>query len=115
MDVTASTSRKRHREPESGVSDQSLPAEDNLEFTDTFVAIRMMCAQFPHIEKVSIRPFVLQSQLYSSVKDRTQVDRELEVRYLLPSWLLKCIREVMQAPSFACLAKHALYPSYSIY
>ncbi|KAF2286800.1 hypothetical protein GH714_030413 [Hevea brasiliensis] len=28
--------------------------------------------------KVSIRPFILRSQLYSCVKDRTQVDRELE-------------------------------------
>lgn len=38
----------------------------------------MMRAQFPRIDKVSIQPFVLRSQLYSSVKDRTQVDRELE-------------------------------------
>lgn len=30
--------------------------------------------------KVSIKPFILRSQLYSSVMDRTQVDRELEVR-----------------------------------
>lgn len=29
--------------------------------------------------QVSVKPFMLQSQLYSSVKDRTQVDRELEV------------------------------------
>ncbi|XP_023907538.1 uncharacterized protein LOC112019244 [Quercus suber] len=28
--------------------------------------------------QVSIQPFILRSQLYSSVKDRTQVDRELE-------------------------------------
>jgi len=27
----------------------------------------------------SVEPFILKSQLYSSVKDRTQVDRELEV------------------------------------
>ncbi|XLR04201.1 hypothetical protein S83_070399, partial [Arachis hypogaea] len=27
---------------------------------------------------VSVQPFILKSQLYSSVKDRTQVDRELE-------------------------------------
>ena len=26
-------------------------------------------------------PFILQSQLYSSVKDRTQVDRDLEVLF----------------------------------
>ncbi|MED6108005.1 hypothetical protein PIB30_019408 [Stylosanthes scabra] len=37
-----------------------------------------MRAQFPHIDKVSVQPFILKSQLYSSVKDRTQVDRELE-------------------------------------
>lgn len=38
----------------------------------------MMRAQFPCNDKVSVKPFMLQSQLYSSVKDRTQVDRELE-------------------------------------
>lgn len=32
--------------------------------------------------KVGIQPFILQSQLYSSVKDRTQVDRDLEVWFL---------------------------------
>ncbi|CAH9051229.1 unnamed protein product [Cuscuta epithymum] len=78
MDETASTSRKRQRDPESGSSDGSLLLEDSLALTDTFVAVRMMSAQFPYIEKVSVRPFVLQSQLYCSIKDRTQVDRELE-------------------------------------
>ncbi|KAI3829767.1 hypothetical protein L1987_03895 [Smallanthus sonchifolius] len=52
--------------------------EDNLIFSDTMVALRMMRAQFPHIDKVTVEPFILQSQLYSSVKDRTHVDRELE-------------------------------------
>ncbi|KAL2488961.1 Serine-threonine protein kinase 19 [Forsythia ovata] len=42
------------------------------------VALQIMRAQFPHIEKVSFQPFVLQSQLYSNIKDMTQVDRELE-------------------------------------
>ncbi|KAG6776465.1 hypothetical protein POTOM_019976 [Populus tomentosa] len=51
---------------------------DSLTFSDTMVALRIMRAQFPHIDKVSIQPFILHSQLYSSVKDRTQVDRELE-------------------------------------
>ncbi|KAK9057386.1 hypothetical protein SSX86_022221 [Deinandra increscens subsp. villosa] len=79
----SSTSRKRSREegdsaPESHESDQSLSLEDNLIFSDTMVALRMMRAQFPHIDKVTVEPFILQSQLYSSVKDRTQVDRELE-------------------------------------
>ncbi|CAJ2651751.1 serine/threonine-protein kinase 19 isoform X2 [Trifolium pratense] len=32
----------------------------------------------PHHHSVSVEPFILKSQLYSSVKDRTQVDRELE-------------------------------------
>lgn len=59
-------------------SDQSLSLEDNLTFSDTLVALRIMRAQFPHLDKVSIQPFILRSQLYSSVKDRTQVDRELE-------------------------------------
>jgi serine/threonine-protein kinase 19 len=47
--------------------------------TDTKIALEMMCAQFPKIEKASVRPFVLRTQLYSSVRDRTLVDRELEV------------------------------------
>jgi serine/threonine-protein kinase 19 len=59
--------------------DQCLPLEDDLTFSDTSVALRMMRAQFPRIDQASIPPFILQSQLYSSVNDRTQVDRELEV------------------------------------
>ncbi|XP_021768809.1 serine/threonine-protein kinase 19-like isoform X1 [Chenopodium quinoa] len=39
----------------------------------------MMRAQFPKLEKVTVKPFILRSQLYSSVKDRTQVDHELEL------------------------------------
>ncbi|AEC07017.1 Serine-threonine protein kinase 19 [Arabidopsis suecica] len=58
--------------------DQCLPLEDDLTFSDTSVALRMMRAQFPRIDQASIPPFILQSQLYSSVNDRTQVDRELE-------------------------------------
>ncbi|GMH02338.1 hypothetical protein Nepgr_004177 [Nepenthes gracilis] len=58
--------------------ERSVCLEDSLSFSDTLVALRMMRAQFPKIEKVSIRPFILRSQLYSSIKDRTQVDRELE-------------------------------------
>ncbi|KAK1428413.1 hypothetical protein QVD17_17246 [Tagetes erecta] len=75
-----STSRKRSRDEDDSVpeSHQSLPLEDNLIFSDTMVALRMMRAQFPRNDKVTAEPFVLQSQLYSSVKDRTQVDRELE-------------------------------------
>ncbi|KAG6553113.1 hypothetical protein Mapa_005451 [Marchantia paleacea] len=46
--------------------------------TDTLVAIKMMCAQFPKISQNAVRPFVLRSQLYSSVSDRTTADRELE-------------------------------------
>ncbi|XP_041006121.1 serine/threonine-protein kinase 19 homolog [Juglans microcarpa x Juglans regia] len=79
----SSRGRKRLRdqedtEPQCSDLDQTLSLEENLTFSDTLVALRMMRAQFPHIEKVAIQPFVLRSQLYSSVKDRTQVDRELE-------------------------------------
>jgi len=42
------------------------------------IALQLMCTQFPKLEKLVVQPFVLQSQLYSSVKDRTQVDRDLE-------------------------------------
>ncbi|KAL6876418.1 hypothetical protein ACP4OV_012990 [Aristida adscensionis] len=52
--------------------------EDNLIFNDTMIALQLMRTQFPKLEKVVTQPFILQSQLYSSVKDRTQVDRDLE-------------------------------------
>ncbi|KAI4331533.1 hypothetical protein MLD38_029718 [Melastoma candidum] len=52
--------------------------EDGLNFSDTLVALQIMKAQFPLIDKVSLQPFVLRSQVYSSVSDRTQVDREIE-------------------------------------
>ncbi|KAM3683298.1 hypothetical protein ACJW31_12G136700 [Castanea mollissima] len=88
MDKTSeeasSKGKKRQREQQptetqtNQLHHQILSLEDNLSFTDTLVALRMMRAQFPRIDKVSIQPFVLRSQLYSSVKDRTQVDRELE-------------------------------------
>ncbi|EFJ28334.1 hypothetical protein SELMODRAFT_93085 [Selaginella moellendorffii] len=42
------------------------------------VAIQLMLAQFPKLEQWNLRPFVLRTQLYSSVKDRTTVDKELE-------------------------------------
>ncbi|XP_019235116.1 PREDICTED: serine/threonine-protein kinase 19 isoform X2 [Nicotiana attenuata] len=86
--TSPSTSRKRQRddepepepEPELELNDaQFVTMEENFNFSDTLVALRMMCAQFPHIEKVSIQPFILRSQIYSSVKDRTQVDRDLEI------------------------------------
>ncbi|ESQ50426.1 hypothetical protein EUTSA_v10002060mg [Eutrema salsugineum] len=55
-----------------------LSLQDELNFSDTSVALRMMRSQFPRIDQASVPPFILQSQLYSSVNDRTQVDRELE-------------------------------------
>ncbi|XVF21565.1 hypothetical protein REPUB_Repub12eG0100500 [Reevesia pubescens] len=76
--------KKRRREEEEEIeaetsdADHSLSLEKNLSFSDTLVALRIMRAQFPQIDKVAIQPFILQSQLYSSVKDRTQVDRDLE-------------------------------------
>ncbi|XP_021770154.1 serine/threonine-protein kinase 19 homolog isoform X1 [Chenopodium quinoa] len=59
--------------------DELLSFEKSLTFSDTLVALRMMQAQFPKLEKVTVKPFILHSQLYSSVKDRTQVDQELEL------------------------------------
>lgn len=53
--------------------------ESNFIFTDTLIALRMMHAQFPKTEKVTVQPFTLQSQLYSCINDRTQVDRDLEL------------------------------------
>ncbi|XP_062148065.1 uncharacterized protein LOC133856999 isoform X2 [Alnus glutinosa] len=79
----SSKGKKRQRDQEdselqSNDLDQTLSLEGNLTFSDTLVALRIMRAQFPRIQKVSIQPFVLRSQLYSSVEDRTQVDRDLE-------------------------------------
>jgi len=59
-------------EPErEDASEWSMPS-------DTKIALELMRSQFPKIEKASVQPFVLRSQLYSSVNDRTLVDRELE-------------------------------------
>ncbi|XP_061367483.1 uncharacterized protein LOC133310549 [Gastrolobium bilobum] len=69
------TKRRRDEDYDAG---NTSSLEDDLTFTDTLVALRIIRAQFPHIHKVSVEPFILKSQLYSSVKDRTQVDRELE-------------------------------------
>lgn len=46
--------------------------------SDTMVAIQIMLQEFPKVEKSVAKPFVLRSQLYSSVADRTMVDRQLE-------------------------------------
>ncbi|GFZ20295.1 hypothetical protein Acr_28g0010000 [Actinidia rufa] len=73
--------RQREEKTESKTqdSDQTLSLEESLTFSDTLVALQIMRAQFPHLHKVSIQPFILRSQLYSSIKDRTQADRELEL------------------------------------
>ncbi|XP_026388061.1 serine/threonine-protein kinase 19-like isoform X2 [Papaver somniferum] len=66
-------------EPEISESDfETLSLEQNLTFSYTLIALRIMRAQFPVIDKVTVQPFILRSQLYSCVKDRTQVDREIE-------------------------------------
>ncbi|KAJ7972637.1 Serine/threonine-protein kinase 19 [Quillaja saponaria] len=81
---SVSNSKKRRRDEkidadeDDNDTDQIPSLEESLTFSDTLVALRIMRAQFPHIEKVSVEPFILKSQLYSSVKDRTLVDRELE-------------------------------------
>ncbi|KAJ0254143.1 Serine/Threonine-kinase [Hirschfeldia incana] len=85
--AAAAGGKKRRREEEEeevGCShvangDQCFSLQDELAFSDTSVALRMMRAQFPRVyQAASVPPFILQSQLYSSVNDRTQVDRELE-------------------------------------
>ncbi|KAI9118981.1 hypothetical protein K1719_009656 [Acacia pycnantha] len=71
--------KRRRVEESAGTGADEIPSlENDLTFSDTIVAVRIMRAQFPHIEKLSVQPFILRSQLYSSVKDRTQVDRDLE-------------------------------------
>ncbi|KAG9143559.1 hypothetical protein Leryth_015979 [Lithospermum erythrorhizon] len=83
MEKGDSSSRKRQRDeednnPQTDTANQFSSLEYHLNFSDTMVALQMMRAQFPHHEKISTLPFILRSQLYSSVMDRTQVDRELE-------------------------------------
>ncbi|XP_037471630.1 uncharacterized protein LOC119345898 isoform X4 [Triticum dicoccoides] len=83
----SSSSRGKKKRPRSPIDDatssqgrteNSTSLEDNLMFSDTLIALQLMRTQFPKLEKVVTQPFILQSQLYSSVKDRTQVDRDLE-------------------------------------
>lgn len=81
-----STDKKRKRVEDSDSDaqlnnddDELLSLEKSLTFSDTVVALRIMRAQFPKLEKVTVKPLILRSQLYSSIKDRTQVDRELEL------------------------------------
>ncbi|KAK9945054.1 hypothetical protein M0R45_010586 [Rubus argutus] len=69
--------RETDTEAETSDIDQILSLEENLTFSDTLVALRIMREQFPQIDK-PIPTFILRSQLYSSVEDRTQVDRDLE-------------------------------------
>ncbi|KAL1367589.1 hypothetical protein AAHE18_02G062400 [Arachis hypogaea] len=72
---SSSKGTKRRRMDDSAAdAATSSSLQDDLTFSDTLVALQIMRAQFPDIDK----PFILKSQLYSSVKDRTQVDRELE-------------------------------------
>lgn len=75
---SSSKGTKRRRTENSDAGNTSSSLENDLTFTDTLLALQIMRAQFPQIPKVSVEPFMLKSQLYSSVKDRTQVDRELE-------------------------------------
>ncbi|KAM5563456.1 hypothetical protein ABKV19_018199 [Rosa sericea] len=72
--------RESDAEPETADIDHILSLEENLTFSDTLVALRIMREQFPQIDK-PIQPFILRSQLYSSVEDRTQVDRDLEATF----------------------------------
>ncbi|KAH7288881.1 hypothetical protein KP509_31G048200 [Ceratopteris richardii] len=87
---TPKKTEKRAKREQSATSEVESLAQDSHQgsyekedgFTvpsDTAVALRMIHGQFPKIDKVSVPPFVLISQVYSIVKDRTLVDRELEV------------------------------------
>ncbi|CAL5206870.1 unnamed protein product [Lathyrus oleraceus] len=75
---SSSKGTKRRRTESSDAGSTSSSLENDLTFSDTLIALRIMRAQFPQILNVSVEPFILKSQLYSSVKNRTQVDRELE-------------------------------------
>ncbi|KAB2602298.1 serine/threonine-protein kinase 19 [Pyrus ussuriensis x Pyrus communis] len=72
--------KKRPREADidapTGDFDQIPRLEENLTFSSTLVGLRMMRAQFPNNEKVTVQLFILRSQLYGIVDDRTQVDRD---------------------------------------
>ncbi|KAL8092993.1 uncharacterized protein LOC141693062 isoform X2 [Apium graveolens] len=77
-----STRKRRRIDVETQHTPQSDSLEANFNISDTLVALQMMRSQFPTNPKIYVKPFVLQSQLYSCVKDRTQVDRELEIKHI---------------------------------
>lgn len=56
--------------------DTGLDADDVPD--DAMVALELLRAQFPQSDVVGVRPVILVSQLYSLVKDRTTVDRQLD-------------------------------------
>ena len=45
---------------------------------DTLAALQLLRAQFPQLPGRPVAPLVLRSQVYSVVRDRTAVDRELD-------------------------------------
>ncbi|KAL0033609.1 hypothetical protein WJX79_007484 [Trebouxia sp. C0005] len=66
-------------------SEQYAPEEDDEDqiymqqaATDTLLALQLLRSQFPAKAREVIVPFMLRSQLYSLVDDRTLVDRELD-------------------------------------
>mmetsp|Transcript_49530 Transcript_49530/g.94638 ORF Transcript_49530/g.94638 Transcript_49530/m.94638 type:complete len:316 (+) Transcript_49530:387-1334(+) len=46
--------------------------------SDTLVGLQVLKSQFPKLDKVEVVPLMLRSQLYSIVRDRTEVDRQLD-------------------------------------
>ena len=68
-------------------SDAQLPEnadedDDDDDFRDvpddTLAAVLLLKAQFPKLQGREVAPLVLRSQIYSVVKDRTIVDRQLD-------------------------------------
>ena len=65
-----------------GVPADSADAPGALSMTDlpgdALAALHLLRAQFPPLSGRPVAPLVLRSQVYSIVRDRTAVDRELD-------------------------------------
>ena len=53
---------------------------------DTLAAVLLLKAQFPKLQGREVAPLVLRSQIYSIVKDRTIVDRQLDELRCAQPW-----------------------------
>jgi len=84
------------------VEDSGLEVPD-----DAIVALQLLRSQFPKTPTAGAHPVVLVSQIYSLVKDRTTVDRQLDKAMRLQE--IRLFRSACQQPcSFPLVSVHAM-------